>query len=77
MSNEESPLTNPVTGTALPQREQPGYYTGFSTLKQKRYWDAATRNVVEERVSKQKPIRFFTPGEARTMEAVVDRIHEI
>jgi len=58
----------------LSQREQPGYYPGFSTLKQKRYWDAATRNVVEERVSKQKPIRFFTHDEARTMQAVVDRI---
>ncbi len=56
------------------KREQPGYYPGFSTLSQKRYWDAATRHVVEERVSRQKPIRFFTPEEARTMEAVVDRI---
>jgi hypothetical protein len=72
--NERMPLTNPATGEALPQREQPGYYPGFSTLMQKRYWDAATRRVVEERVSKQKPIRFFTPDEARTMHAVVDRI---
>jgi hypothetical protein len=73
-SNERKPLTNPKTGTALSRREQPGYYPGFSTLKQKRYWDAATRRVVEERVSKQKPIRFFTWDEARTMYAVVDRI---
>ena len=71
---ERMPLTNPATGMALPKREQPGYYPGFSTLKQKRYWDAATRKVIEERVSKQKPIRFFTPEEARTMHAVVDRI---
>ncbi len=73
-ANERKPLTNPTTGSALSEREQPGYYPGFSTLKQKRYWDAATRKVVEERVSKQKPIRFFTPDEARTMYAVVDRI---
>src|SRR6185437_10074622 len=72
--DERQPLTNPATGEALAQREQPGYYPGFSTLKQKRYWDAATRKVVEERVSKEKPIRFFTPEEARTMYAVVDRI---
>jgi len=71
---ERLPLTKPPTGAALPQREQPGYYPGFSTLKQKQYWDAATRRVVEERVSKQKSIRFFTHEEARTMHAVVDRI---
>ena len=72
--NGRMPLTNPATGTPLPKREQPGYYPGFSTLTQKRYWDAATRKVVEERVSRTKPIRFFTAEEARTMEAVVDRI---
>ena len=74
MSNERQPLTNPDMRTSLPKREQPGYYAGFSTLKQKRYWDAATRKVIEERVSQQKPIRFFTAEEARTMLAVVDRI---
>lgn len=74
MPKERKRLTNPATGEELRQREQPGYYPGFSTLKQRRYWDAATRKLVEERVSKQKPIRFFTPDEARTMEAVVDRI---
>ena len=74
MPNESKPITNPATGVQLQKREQPGYYPGFSTLKQKPYWDAATRRVVEERVSKQKPIRFFTPEEARTMFAVVDRI---
>jgi hypothetical protein len=67
-------IRDPETGVPLPPREQPGYYPGFSTLKQKKYWDAATRKVVEERVSKTKPIRFFTEEEARTMEAVVDRI---
>src|SRR5581483_5312717 len=72
--NERMPLTHPATGRPLPKREQPGYYPGFSTLKQKRYWDAATRRLVEERVSRQKPMRFFTPEEARTMEAVVDRM---
>jgi len=72
--DERQPLMDPTTGAALEKREQPGYYPGFSTLKQKRYWDAATRKVIEERVSKQKPIRFFTPEEAMTMHAVVDRI---
>lgn len=72
--NERMPLTDPATGKALRKREQPGYYPGYSTLKQKRYWDATTRKVVDERVSHTKPIRFFTPEEARTMEAAVDRI---
>jgi len=71
---ERKPCTNSATGAPLPKRAQPGYYTGFSTLSQKGYWDATTRRVIEERVSRQKPIRFFTPEEARTMEAVVDRI---
>jgi hypothetical protein len=74
MATEKQLTTDPATGKELAKREQPGYYPGFSTLKQKRYWDAATRKVVEERVSKEKPIRFFTPEEAATMLAVVDRI---
>lgn len=74
MRDAREPLTDAKTGVPLPKREQPGYYPGFSTLKQKPYWDAATRKVIEERVSKQKPIQFFTEDEARTMYAVVDRI---
>jgi hypothetical protein len=74
MAKDRQLPTDPATGAELPRREQPGYYPGFSTLKQKRYWDAATRRVVEERVSKQKPLRFFTPKQAVTMLAVVDRV---
>lgn len=78
MKGERKPLTDPATGAALPEREQPGYYPGFSTLSQKRYWDATTRKVVEERVAGrhpgQEPVRFFTSAEAATMLAVVDRI---
>jgi hypothetical protein len=74
MAKERQRPTNPATGAALAKREQPGYYAGFSTLKQKGYWDAATRKVIEERVSGEKPIRFFTAEEAATMLAVVDRI---
>ena len=70
----KKPLTDPATGAALGQRMQPGYYPGFSTLSQQKYWDAETRRVVLERVEKVPPIRFFTADEARTMEAIVDRI---
>lgn len=69
------PLTDPESGAVLAQREQPGYYAGFSTLSQQKYWDAETRRVVLDRVNGPgKPIRFFSLEEARTMEAVVDRI---
>jgi hypothetical protein len=66
--------TDPATGRTLPAREQPGYYPGFSTLEQKNYWDAATRDLVLERVKRTLPIRFFTAEEARTLGAVVNRI---
>jgi hypothetical protein len=72
--NGRMPVTDPKTGSPLPPREQPGYYPGFSTLSQRRYWDQATRAVVEKRVTEKTPIRFFTPEEARTMRAVVDRV---
>jgi len=52
----------------------PGYYPGFHTLDQKKFWDAATRKVVLDRVHDVPEIRFFTPEQARLMEAVCARI---
>jgi hypothetical protein len=69
-----SPLTDPATGASLPQRMQPGYYPGFSTLAQQAYWDAATRELVLRRMITPGQIRFFSPEEEKTMCAVVDRI---
>lgn len=68
------PLTDPGTGKPLAARAQPGYYPGFSTMKQKSYWDGATRAVVEKRLQEQEPLRFFAPEEAATLEAVTARI---
>lgn len=68
------PLTDPETGAVLGQREQPGYYPGWNTLHEQKFWDAETRRVVLDRVTKVEPIRFFTVAEERTMLAVVDRI---
>ena len=65
---------DPATGKPLPAREQPGYYPGFSTLSQQKFWDAATREKVLERVHKIPPIRFFTPEEARLMEAIAAHV---
>jgi hypothetical protein len=67
-------LIDPSTGSALPPRDQPGYYPGYSTLEQRNYWDAATRKIVLDRVYLVPPIRFFTPGQLEIMTAVCDRI---
>lgn len=65
---------NLETGEPLAPRAQPGYYPGFSTLAQQKFWDEATRAVVLQRVLNQPPIRFFTADEAHLMQAVIDRI---
>lgn len=70
----KQPLRDPLTRDPLPQREQPGYYPGFSTLAQEKFWDAATRLTVHRRLSASRELRFFSPEEAATMHAVVDRI---
>jgi hypothetical protein len=62
------------TGRRRPPVKQPGYYPGYSTLSQRNFWDAATRNEIENRVHHVPPIRFFTPEELPLMNAVCDRI---
>lgn len=75
VNNTHQPLTDPATGKALPQRKQPGYYPGYETMRQQKFWDEATRKVVTERVDgPQKPYRFFNAEEIRTLEAVADRL---
>ncbi len=69
----ELPL-DPKTGQPIAPRDQPGYYPGFTTLREKSYWDAATRTLVLGRLEPPKPLTFFSPAEAVTMEAVVARI---
>jgi hypothetical protein len=69
-----NPLTDPSTGEPMPQRMQPGYYPGWNVMKQRAYWDEATRDVIEKRLADAKPLRFFTPAEAATMMAVLDRV---
>jgi hypothetical protein len=62
------------TGQPVLPMAQPGYYPGFSTLDQQAFWDEATRKVVLDRIHNVPPIRFFSPEEARLMQAVCDRI---
>lgn len=51
---------DPATGEALPPREQPGYYPGFSTLSQQSFWDDTTRKLVDKRVKEPPPRRHFS-----------------
>lgn len=74
MSANSKPLTNPATGEALAPKVQPGYYPQWRVMKEQRYWDAATRDLVLKRMTPNKPVRFFNGQEAATMEAVLDRI---
>jgi hypothetical protein len=68
-SHERPPSAKPIVPT-----DHPGYYPGFRTLDQQKFWDAATRKLVLERVAIIPPIRFFSSAEAATMAAVVSRI---
>lgn len=67
-------VRDPRTGNPIPPRQQPGYYPNYHTLSQRKYWDAATRQVVEDRVYNVPKIRFFNEIELLTMTAVADRI---
>jgi|CZKL01.1.fsa_nt_gi hypothetical protein len=67
-------LLDPATGEELEPKTTPGYYPGFHTLNQQNYWDAATREVVLNRVNNFPPIRFFSAEEAATMQAVISRV---
>ncbi len=65
---------DPTTGQPMPPRAQPGYYPGYRTVSQQAFWDAATRRVVLPRLESPPPLQFFTPDEARLMEAICDRM---
>ncbi len=73
-TNTDSWIVDEKTGLPKPPMQQPGYYPGFSTLGQKDYWDAKTRDVVEKRVHELPPIRFFRPDELATINAVIARL---
>ena len=74
VAQEKALPLDPKSGRALKPMAQPGYYPGYSTLSQQKYWDATTRKVVLERVNHVPEFRFFSPEQARLLEAVCDRI---
>jgi Gluconate 2-dehydrogenase subunit 3 len=51
-----------------------GRYPDFNVLDEIEHWDAATRQVVLERVENVPEIRFFTQPEAATLEAFCDLV---
>ena len=63
-----------AAGEEIRNLSQPGYYSGFSTMKQQGSWDEATRKTVVERVEKIPPIRFFAPREVELLAAIIDRV---
>lgn len=65
---------DPNTKRPLSPMRQPGYYPSYSTMSQRKYWDAATREVIENRVFDIPKICFFTPEELPLMQAVCDRV---
>lgn len=65
---------DPRTRKPIGPLAQPGYYPGFSTLSQQKFWDAKTREVVLDRVNNVPEIRFFSAEQARLLEAVCSRI---
>lgn len=65
---------NAKTGKPLKPRAHVGYYPRFSTLGQQEFWDETTRSVVLQRIEQVPPIRFFSPDEARFMQAVFDHL---
>jgi hypothetical protein len=69
-----APLMDPKTGKPLAPISQPGYYPGYKTLTQKRWWDATTRQLIEKRVNEVPPLRFFTEKEIPIIRAICDRI---
>lgn len=62
------------TGGEIRDLDQPGYYSGYSTLAQRKKWDETTRRVVTERAEKVPPIRYFSSEEAELLAAIINRI---
>lgn len=71
--NERLPV-DPSTREPMRPRAQPGYYPGFSTLRQQSFWDAATREEIRKRIEEVPRLRFFGGEEARAMEIICEHL---
>lgn len=51
-----------------------GRFPGFDVITTAKHWDETTRGVVEGRLGRFPPVRFFTPAEEATATAVFDQL---
>jgi hypothetical protein len=72
--NVDRLLRDPRTGETITPRTQPGYYPGYSILRQQAFWDAATRQVVLSRLEPPPTIRFFTDEQVRLLECICEHL---
>ena len=73
-SQDELLPRDPVSGQELPATGQAGYYPGYSTMSQSKFWDAATRKLLCDRVESVPPMRFFNEGQWRFWTVVFDHL---
>lgn len=73
-NNDETRPRDPRSGAPRPATQQPGYYPGYSTLSQQKFWDAATRKAVLRRVESPPPRRFFNEDQWRFWTVVFDHL---
>ena len=59
-SGRDGRPVDPKTGRHIGPLEQPGYYPGYSTLREQAFWDDATRKEVFERIHEVPPIGSST-----------------
>ncbi len=74
MNHDSDRPYNACTRKLIGPLGQPGYYPGFSTLAQQKFWDAKTREVILDRVQNVPSIRFFTVDEAKLLEIISEHI---
>jgi hypothetical protein len=65
---------DPRSGKQRPVTRQPGYYPGYSTMSQSKFWDASTRKLIEDRVAAPPPMRFFNQTQWRFWTEVFDHL---
>jgi len=61
-------------GLGLPPEHGGGRFPGFDTLAQSKHWDRATQAIVGVRLGMMPHIRFFTPLEEATADALFDQL---
>lgn len=65
---------DPRSGKQRTATRQPGYYRGYSTMSQSKFWDASTRKLIEDRVAAPPPMRFFNQTQWRFWTEVFDHL---